>query len=541
MLLPVWATPQPALGDYNNHLLQANIVLHHDDPAYGYAAGYEVVPRWYLHTTSLSTLLLVGLGTVMPITLAGRFVLTIYLVLFMVALGLLLGRTQNRWPLLLAGPVLAYNLTFTTGFINFAYGLVMGMFALVFLLRWRESRRPRDLWLVGGLMLLASLAHVLAWILWLFALAAMTSVDRLFLRRRTALYAALTAGALLLGLTRPALAVAALTVAPGLWLLGWVLRRARLPAWVLVLGGVVVAGAAYRLRPVVRLPDPWQQLLLPDAIYNRFDKLVTPLRLLTLPHQFAPPDWGLTLLNLGLLVLGIGVAALLALHTWRGRGQVDPAWPRTVGLLLLAYMLLPTRTYDIVVVEPRVLIVVGVLAVAAVPPLGFQTQMRRTVMAGLVGLVIVSAGTLGYAAYRHGQQVTQWRAQLATLAPTQNLLVFYDSDQNARNYANWLRFFTTVHDGRHLLNLYGIEHGGMVSVLFNNGPVRLRPEAPLPGYWTGFDYAGFVVAECASLRATYGAAVAIVPVPSDLITALDACFGPRRSAAPLMLWRHEAD
>ena len=538
MLIPVWATTQPALGDYNNHLLQANIVLHYADPEYGYAAGHTLAPHWYLNTTALSTILLVGLGAVLPMTLAGRIVLTLYLVLFVTGLARLLDRTENRLPLLLAGPILAYNFTFTTGFINFAYGVVGGMWALLFLLRWRERGRARDLWIVGGLLVLTCLAHVLAWLLWVFALAALTSADRLPRRRYLALYAALTAGALLLGLTRPSLAAAALLIGPGLWMMGAAIRRLHLPGWVYAAGGVIVAAIAYRYSAVTRLPAPLLQSVLPEAVYSRFDKQSIPLRLLTIPHQFAPPDAGLTWLNLVLVGLVVGLVVLLTLHTWRARGRLDSAWPRTVGLLLLGFMVLPTRTYDIVFIEPRVLIVGVIVALAGVPPLGAGTRLRAAVGGVCVGLALATAVTLGYAAHRQGQEVAAWRSQLAELPPARNLLVFYEGDQSARGYANWLRRVNTVYDGRHLVNLYGVEQGGLVSLLFTNGPVQLRPEVPLPGYWLGFDNAAFVTDRCPDLRAAYGAVVAIMdPVPPDLAAALDRCFGAPLPGGPLHLWR----
>lgn len=514
MLYPLWATPFPAFGDYWNHLLQANVVLHYDDAAFAYGASYELVPSWYLNTTALSTVVLVGLGRILPIGVAGQVLLSLYMVLFLGASKLLLDRTGNRWPLLLLAPLLAYNFTFTSGFINFCYGIALGMYALHFYLLWRERGGKRELVTMSVLLLLTAHAHVLAWLLWLVVIGAMAAVEQWSVRRLALLLCAMNSALPLLLLTRPSLGIVALLIGPALWIAGMVLRRMRISPLLIAFAGMGIALVAFQLRVSARLPAFLQDIVLPFATYNRLEKQLTALKLLTLPHQFAPPNLLLTYLNVAILTLTVLLGVLLAWNLRRNKARLPSSWVCAIGALLLGYFLLPTNTYDIVFIEPRVLLVTVLIMVVAVPPLGEGTRFKRAITFCVVALACVQSVALVHATQINGQRTALLRAQMATMAPAQNILVFYENDQRARNYANGLRLFSTVYAGQHLANLYGIEHGGLVSVTFNNGPIRFRPEIPLPEDWSGFDDAAFVAAQCKELHVYYGAVVVLLNPPS---------------------------
>ena len=48
MLLPIWIGPYFPAYDYANHLLEAQIVVHYDDPYWAYADSYVINSGWYL-------------------------------------------------------------------------------------------------------------------------------------------------------------------------------------------------------------------------------------------------------------------------------------------------------------------------------------------------------------------------------------------------------------------------------------------------------------------------------------------------------------
>ena len=71
MLLPIWIGRYFPSYDYPNHLLEAQIVVHYDDPQLSYADNYDINSGWYLRSNALSTLLLIALGQMIVILTAG--------------------------------------------------------------------------------------------------------------------------------------------------------------------------------------------------------------------------------------------------------------------------------------------------------------------------------------------------------------------------------------------------------------------------------------------------------------------------------------
>ena len=266
---------------------------------------------------------------ILPIELAGQLVLSLYLVLFLVGFKMLLARTGRLWPWLLLAPLFAYNFTFTTGFINFSCGIATGLFAVLVYLNWSERGRQRDAWGLAGLLLLTYLAHVLAWALWLVVIAAMAAGAGWSWRRRGALLLAMNSALPLLLLTRPNLAPVGLVIGPVIWLAFWLLRRLRVPWYGVAVGLVAIMAAAYRFLLVTRLPEPLQSMIFPYASYSRFDKQTIPLRLFTIPHQFAPPYAWLTGFNLAIVLLALLLIALSTWNAWQQRGGWQRPWRRS--------------------------------------------------------------------------------------------------------------------------------------------------------------------------------------------------------------------
>jgi hypothetical protein len=141
------------MTDLPQHLAIARILQKHGDPAFGFAAWYEIDLARTLYV--LPYALALALAKLLPLALAMRAV--VFLSVIAYPLGLLALLHATRRPLqatLLAFP-LAYNTAFYWGFINFnlAIGLALGALALLV--------RPQPTWRSDAVLLLLLVAAAL--------------------------------------------------------------------------------------------------------------------------------------------------------------------------------------------------------------------------------------------------------------------------------------------------------------------------------------------------------------------------------------------
>jgi len=535
MLLPVWIGRYAPLVDYPNHLLEAAVAAHYTDPHLGYAEGYELRPAWYLGSNALSTLVMIELGRVMPMALAGHLALSLYLILFLSGLWRLLRRSETVWPLLLLAPTLAYNLSFTIGWLNFCYGAALGMHALAIYLRWQIRTRWRDLLWLAFLLLLTYFAHVMAWALVLTVIAAMTAVETWRWARHGALLLALNGALPFLFITHPVVAVVAALIGPVVWSAAAVFRHMKIRPLALALSAAVIVGLA---AAVIKLLRPLRKALFPEIGFSTFNKVTIPLRLFTLPHQFGPLSALLTTYNLTLLALIMALGGLLLWISLREPNPLRGRWLTALGILGSLYVVLPSSTHDLFNTEPRVLLFAVLVALVGVrlPKSGL---LRQVVTAGVLALCLLSViGILRYAQV-YEEKTRSWGAQLDQLTPARNVLVLNPVTSGSRPIL--LRLSNTFYSGVHFSNVYALEHGGFVSRIFDNGPVRPRPTIPIPLYfWSGFDNAGFISERCADLRAVYEAVLVWGAPGPELAAQLDACFGARQPLPDMTIWRRAA-
>lgn len=535
MLIPVWIGRYAPLYDYPAHLLEAQVATHATDPHSSYADGYDINSGWYLRSNALSTLVMVGLGRVMPVTVAGHFALSLYLALLVGGLGLLLRQTGAQWPLLLLAPTVAYNIAFTSGWINYGYSVALGLYALVIYRRWQAQGRSRDLVWLALVLLLIYVAHMMAWALMLVALAAMSAVQVVRLRRHGALLLAMNSALPLLLVTRPALGAIAALIGPGIWCGAALLRRLRLTKRVTLVGAAAAAAVALGLSKILEsLVRQWS----PALDYSQFDKITWPVRLFTLPHQFLPPDPLLIAYNLALVML---VVALTGLLIWSALSQPGPDKSGDLaacGLLGLLYVVIPTRTTDIWVTEPRVLLTITGIALGMVrlPRAGSLAWRGVTVCA--VSLCLLSLGGTVRYAQAFDRQARAWRDQMSALAPARSVLVMREQTSPYISRPTVLGIFNRFYTGEYFAATYALENGGFVSRVFNNGPVRPGATTPIPAYdWPGFDDAQYIAQQCPALRSAYDA-VLFWGAPDAAIEAqLDSCFAAGPRWRDMAVWR----
>jgi hypothetical protein len=532
--LPLAASPYPPLYDYQGHLLEARVARDFDEPGLAYADGFVLRPGWMLDSNALMTLAIVGLSQLAPLDLAGRLALGLSQAIFLFGLAGLLRRAKTAGALLPLAPLLAYNFTFSSGWLNFALATGLGLCALSSYERWVSDGRRRELGWLALLALLIYSAHLVVWGLLALILGARAATNRLSARQGL-LLAGTAASTLLLTLPgRPAM-VAILLVGPCAWLCAWLLGRLRLPPRRLALAALLLGAALFALG---RAATPALQQLDPAFNYAPFARATFPIRTFTLAQQLPEHDQLLGAANLLLVALLAAVATLVGVAIRR-----DPdggTWRRLapVGLLVLLYGAAPSVAGAIAVVEPRLILWMGLIVLSAIR-LPDSGRLRQTLTA-----LCLAAGLLASLAYsnhalRYQHEAIGWRDTIALLGKAPRLLVL--GSNLPRGAGPLLRYIESRYNGVYFSARAPIEQGGVSTRVFGNGPFYLRPDLETAQYlWRPEPGAAPLDDACAYSRERFDAALAWGPLEPALHAALDACFGPGRAAGYLTTWQHNA-
>jgi hypothetical protein len=157
--IPIWAVHFPPLQDYPIHLLRANIIAHYSDLTSRYYDTFVVslAPIPYI----LTDYILSGLALMLPIAIAGKIMLAIYIVLLPVSFFYLLRSiAANKLVLGFFSFLLIYNRHFEKGNTSYFFSFPLFMFALGYW--WRHRIRPT--WghkaVLSGLIVAVYLCHL---------------------------------------------------------------------------------------------------------------------------------------------------------------------------------------------------------------------------------------------------------------------------------------------------------------------------------------------------------------------------------------------
>jgi type IV secretory pathway VirJ component len=121
------------MTDLPQHLAAVSILLHLDDPRFGFANWYA--PAWDRSLYALPYLLTMGLAPLVSLEVGMRIVILLSLALLPIGVfALLRALGKPEWLVLLAFP-LVYNRAFFWGFVNFQLGLGLALLALAILVR----------------------------------------------------------------------------------------------------------------------------------------------------------------------------------------------------------------------------------------------------------------------------------------------------------------------------------------------------------------------------------------------------------------------
>lgn len=535
-LIPLWAVRYVALNDYPNHLLEAQVVARYNAPALAYAPDYQIRQGWYLRSNALSTILMATLAYVMPIELAGKGVLSLYVILLTIGLTALLDELgRPRW-LLLALPIWLFNMPFTSGFLNWCYGWALIPYAWLCYRRWQQGVR----WGLAALTLVILLiyaAHVLAWGLCLILLCAFAVAEGMPLSRYVLLTVALSGALPMLVVTRPIYALAPAGIAAALWLAALFIRRFRpSPALITLAAG----GTAFLFLAVTRVFKDRLARLLPDIDYNLHDKLYTLPRTFTLPYQQPPLQWdvvGANIVVLALLGLIAGILFWSSVVSQRAQPQEGGGWLAALGLLGLSYLILPARMPDIITVEPRILLTAWVIALPLVRVPSVGSVLHRVLVGLHVTLAILSFSTMLVYAWRYDQTAHAYSRELALIPPARRVMVVINQlDVPSGGWYDVMRFVTR-YTGHHFVSMYALENGGYISSAFFNGPLQSSYPDLRPSSWYTFNNVEFVMERCERIRTVYDYVVVWNPSGATLLQALRDCGGqPIHTGAVISIW-----
>jgi hypothetical protein len=182
LLAPIWSVAFPPLLDYPNHLARAFVLAHINDSHFSFRAFYR--SDWGAYPYLGMDASLAVLGRIFPIETAGRVYLSLCALALPAAACFFLGQAQPKsdavflWVLLIA-----YNVFFLEGFLNFDLSISVGFVALGLWLRWLANP-SRARW-IAALVAFTALyfTHLLG-----FGIAGLMVAAYLALSRRPFLY-----------------------------------------------------------------------------------------------------------------------------------------------------------------------------------------------------------------------------------------------------------------------------------------------------------------------------------------------------------------
>ena len=135
LIAPIWIAAFPPLLDYPNHLARAFVLAHLNDSHFSFQQFYR--SDWGAYPYLGMDASLAVLGRLFPIETAGRVYLSLCVLALPGAVWFFLRQAQpeaeaaSLWSLLIA-----YNVFFLEGFLNFDLSLAVGFLALGLWLRW---------------------------------------------------------------------------------------------------------------------------------------------------------------------------------------------------------------------------------------------------------------------------------------------------------------------------------------------------------------------------------------------------------------------
>jgi hypothetical protein len=180
--------------------------------------------------------------------------------------------------------------------------------------------------------------------------------------------------------------------------------------------------------------------------------------------------------------------------------------------------------------------IIVALAGVRLPAMG--SKLFKSITISTLALCLISLfGTLFFA-FAYQQKAHAWSKELQQLAPATKILVMQRKAGEIANRPFYENYMNSFHSGLHYVTTYTIENGGLGPSVFDNGPVRVRPDIPIPDYNSStFDYPQFIKEQCQALRGNYEVSLYWGDPGAELSKQADLCFGPGINLADMTIWR----
>jgi hypothetical protein len=161
-LLPVWITAYPPLQDYPDWLLQAQILRRFHDPEFSFAQYYSILSVPLPNAGAVIVIYL--LGAVLPMEVAGKAALSLYLLAFPLSIVFFLRSVHSRASALeFAALLFAYNVFFYLCYLGYLFALALLFLVLAYLWRRWSQLTFIDLSLLAVSAVVILLMHPIPW------------------------------------------------------------------------------------------------------------------------------------------------------------------------------------------------------------------------------------------------------------------------------------------------------------------------------------------------------------------------------------------
>ena len=169
-LLPIWLFPYFPTQDGVSHVYNSQILTEYNNPEYQFRYYYEI--NWYPFPNWLSHFSLAVLMFVFPSLIAEKIFLSLYIILFPLAVSYFLNAVQRgRHALVILSFTFIYNYLFLMGFYNFAVSVPLFLLALGYWWKHKAEMNRTRIVLLNLLIVITYFAHLISYAFILFSIA----------------------------------------------------------------------------------------------------------------------------------------------------------------------------------------------------------------------------------------------------------------------------------------------------------------------------------------------------------------------------------
>ena len=169
-LLPIWLFDYFPTQDGVSHVYNAQIITEYNNPNYEFHHYYEV--NWFPFPNWLSHISLALLMYIFPSLISEKIFLSIYIILFPIAIRYFLNSVQsNRDSLVILSFTFIYNYLLLMGFYNFAVSVLLFFLTLGYWWRHKDTLHIAKVVLLNVLIITIYFAHLISYTFCLFSIS----------------------------------------------------------------------------------------------------------------------------------------------------------------------------------------------------------------------------------------------------------------------------------------------------------------------------------------------------------------------------------